>query len=707
MGLFRFINHWFAKSQKLSNKSEGTLLSDLIDKARRSQYAERFDIALEFLEEAMQVAKTDHNIRAQVDITLSRADILISKRDFEEAHYVLHELRDDTEARQMKAPLSYSLSSLGVLEQMQSNLIKAQEYFEKARDVAEQIKTDGAYGRATAHLAEIYLAQDNASYAVYLLEDAIPKLDRSGDRELLAYFLAQLGLAQIQSGQAEKGQVSLQRGLELATNIRHQGQLRYINTLLGEHALQNGDYRRAQGYFDSAFNLYPPHLRKTPEYVTLLCKLSKVNLNLGQVERAKQYAETALPIAENLSEPALIAMSKAVFALALRANNDNDALLILQEAATAYESVSIDAFAITILRNLASEQILAGQAENAIHTYKEAIAKAENLPAELGQVYSDLASYYAKNHDVREAIQQWQVALKHFKDANQTDFIARVLCDIASMYDQLGDGRMAQREYGKALEMLSRIDHSATRGVILANVACAYSEYGDVDSALDFFKEAIEIAQRNLNPAVEALRRGNYGRLLALSNQPKQAMPQIIQAQKISEKLGLNLQSAIMLGNLGLAYAAMSDHNTAIDRYKSALNQLNDLEATKWIAVTHANLADTLLQQNNLEDASKNYDLAYSGAKNLTLVDVLIQALVGQAQIAIQQGNLPLAQEKLNEADPITRRLGYRRLIALQLQVQSQLYAKQEKKAEALSTWEQAEKIRNIMRMPPITADWL
>ena len=707
MGFFRRINQWFSKSQQPSTKSGTTLLSDLIDKARRSQYAERFDAALEFLTEAMEIAKSDHNINSQVDITLSRADILIAKRDYETARFVLNELRDDTETREMRAPLAYSLSSLGVLEQAQGNLTKAQEHFEDARDIAEKINTDGAYGRATAHLAEIYLAQDNASYAVYLLEDAIPKLDRSGDRELLAYFFAQLGLAQIQNGQADKGRISLQRGLELASHIKHQSQLRYINTILGEQALQDGDYRRAQSYFDHAFKLYLPQSRETADYIKLLCKLSKLYLHLGQADKALELADSALPIAEKLAALPLIAMSKAAIASAKYASNDDNSISFLKEASTAYEPVAIDAFAIEVLRNLARAQISAGEIESGIESFQDAINKAENLPFELGQVHSDLASYHADNRNLREALNEWQVALQHFTQANQTDYVARVICDIASMYEQLGDGRMAQREYGKALEMLSQIENSRTRGIILANVASAYSEYGDVDSAQDFFKEAIEIAQRNMNHHAESLRRGNYGRLLALTNQPKQALTQIMQAQKLSDKLGLELQSAIMLGNLALAYSAMNDYTSATERYNSALSLLNTLDANKWVAVTRANLADMQLSQNNFEDSSANYEIAYSLAKDLALVDVLIQTLMGQTQVALESNNLNLAQEKINEADPIARRLGYRRLNARYLQVKSHLYAKQGQTDDASTTWEDAQKIRKIMGMPPIIPEWL
>lgn len=707
MGLFRRINQWFSKSQKSSDDPKTVLLNELTDKARRNQYAEQFDDALAFLAQAMEIAKEEHKSQSQVDITLSRADILILQRDFENARLVLNELHDDVEAREMKASQAYSLCSLGVLEQTQGNLAKAQEYFEKAREIAESIKTDGAYGRATAHLGEINLAQDNANYAVYLLEDAIPKLDRSGDRELLAHFLAQLGLAHIQNGQSEQGQNNLQRALELATNIKHRGQLRYINITLGEQALQNADFRLAQSYLDNAYSLHLNQQKETSGFTKLLCNLSKVYLHIEQLESAKRFAKAALSVAKKLNDPVLIAMSKAVLGLAMYESEDSEALSYLQDAAEAYKDVVADSFAINILRNLAGVQIASGNTEKGIQTYHKAINKAEHLPLEIAQVYSDLAIYHAEKRDLREAIKYWQNALKNFQETKQTDFVALVTCDIALMYDQLGDGRMAQREYGKALEMLSQIDNTVTRGIILANVASAYSEYGDVDSAQDFFNEAIEIAQRNLNSSAEALRRGNYGRLLAFSNHPIQALAQLTQAQTTSKELGLELQSAIMLGNLGLANAMMDDHKSAIIHYKSALVELDNLDASKWIAIVHANLADSFLQKNNLDDASEHYKLAFSGAKDLTLVDVLIQTLIGQAHIALRQDKLTLAQKKLTEAHPLVQRLNYRRLIALHLQAKSQLYAQQNKPDEALSAWEEAKKIRNIMQMPTIIPDWL
>ena len=707
MGFFQRIGQWFNQSPESKQIPSSVLLQELIDKARRAQYAEEYDAALEMLSEAIEIAESEHDTRSIVDIKLSRADMLIIQGDYETARFILTELRDDSDARLLYAPLAYSLCSLGVLEQARDNLVAAQEFYEQARAAGEKIKTDGASGRAAAHLGDIYLAQGNASYAVYLLDEAVVKLNRSGDRELLGYFLGKLGLAQIQLGQVDQGELRLLSGLEAAMSIKHRIQMRYLNDLLGQQAFENNQMRSADTYFREAMALYPPSLYDTIDYANLLCRLSKVSLQLGKADEAVTHAKQSLSIAENHSDKILLAMAKAAVGLAMLATEDDNALPYLDAAVSAYDDLEADSFLIDILRHMAALQLELGNEEGAIAYYRQAIDKAEKLPLEAAKAHSDLALYYANDRQRRQAIQEWQSAIKYFQERNQTDFAARVHCDIAAMYDQIGDGRLAQREYGTALEMLSQIDDASTKGIILANVAAAHSEFGDVESAQDFFKQSIEIAQRTGNGAAEALRRGNYGRLLALSNRPKQALAQIKQAQRKSEDLGLPLQTAILLGNLALTYSLSNDIATALEYYQIALSQLQALDAVQWEASVEATWADTLLMTKDAISAFEHYERALELANDYALVAVLIQSQVGLAQVAILQDDLESAERKLSQIDPIAKRQNYRRLLASMHMTWSQLYAKQGKTEAASQAWDEAQKQRRIMRMSAISPDWL
>lgn len=697
----------FGKAQVPKSPPKKVILDELLAKARRAQYAEAFDEALTLLQEAMPIAEAEHDIRAKVDITLSRADIMMVLDNFETAEFILTELRDDTKAREMQAPYAYSLCSLGVLEQKRANLDGAQALFEEARAVATAINTDGASGRAAAHLADISLRQGNASYAVYLLEDAVQKLDNSGDRELLAYFLGQLGLASIDSGQSQQGEIYLRRGLEMASNFKQVEQRRALNTLLGEHALNNDDYAKAKTYFDAALGFYSEPIRDPINHATLLAQLAQAHLNLGNQSEANDYAKQAYDLAQTLADDVLSVFSKATLGMVLRPSDSEKALDYLRDADDAYADDNNKRFYLIILRNLAAVTIESGDTEKGVQTYQQAIEKAQDLPAMRATLHSDLAEHFATHNQLRDAISNWQMALSHYQDLNDNDAIARVYCDLAASQNRLGEGRMAQRDYGNALEQLSLVNDVSTRGIILANVAAAYSEFGDIDSAKDFFKESIEIAQRTRNRGAEARRRGNYGRLLTLTNHPKEALTQLMQAQRISKELQLNIQTQVIEGNIGLAYAALGDTDTAIECYQSAQQALANLDAAQWAARVYADWADVLVMIDNLSEAEAHYQTALKLAKQEELVDVLIQAVIGQARIALAQDDFDTAENKLDTLLPIAKRQNYRRLLANLYQVQSQVYAKQSKPEQARTAWDESKTHRSIMRMKPIAPDWL
>ncbi|MEO0599526.1 MAG: hypothetical protein AAF126_25670, partial [Chloroflexota bacterium] len=141
MGILQRIRSWFSGGNDDAPKpvSNTAHLRNLLVEARRQQYMEQYTQALETLTEAMTLAEKEYDLRSKVDITLSRADILIEQGDYDTANFILGELRDDSEAREMTAPLAYALCSLGVVTEKQGNLEGARDYFEKARATAQSI----------------------------------------------------------------------------------------------------------------------------------------------------------------------------------------------------------------------------------------------------------------------------------------------------------------------------------------------------------------------------------------------------------------------------------------------------------------------------------------------------------------------------------------------------------------------------------------
>lgn len=705
MQFFERIRKWLSPNQPQA-VTQAMTLNDLIQRARREQYSERYDDALASLAEAMAYADDHANTTMQVDITLSRADILIARGDYDTAEIVLNDLKDESEAKEHRAPLAYALASLGVIAQRRGEWEQARQHYERAKATAEAIQTLGAGGRATAHLADVYLHDHNASYAIHLLREAIPKLQASGDQELVGYFQGQLGKALIMSGQTETGLNVIQQGITNAETIQHQAQLRHLHMLLAEQYLDTGDSQQAQRHYNEALALYPDPPPSDITYVTALANMSKAMLRDNDAGLAQEYARKALTVAETLDNPDVIAQIEAIIGLTQAQSDDPQAAIpYLEQAIAAYDNLPVDAAYIDLLRHLAQAQQHIGATDAAQATYARAIDHAADFPLRVIDVYQDLAQLHIDAGNYRTALNTYNDALKLAEANAQHGLIGRLQCAIGALYARIGDGRMALRRYDDALLALNRIDDPRARGAILAQVAEAYVDYSDLDSAVGFFEEAIELAQETHDRHAEARRRGAYGRLLAYIKQPKQALTETMQARNIAEEHGMDVESAQQKNNIGIAYRVMGQADNALAHQREARGQLD--EHPRMQAQVYADLGDTYAEFGLYDDAQTQYDTALTMAHAQQQVALIIQATIGQAWVAHHAGDDAHAQALLDDIEAQAKRANIRRYLAHWHELQSRLAAQRDDHAQARDAWEQAETLRRILQMPAIEPDWL
>jgi thioredoxin-like negative regulator of GroEL len=133
MSFMRRLRGWFSSDKEEMVIPPTVAFVELLDKARREMYHEAYSQALKLLDEASALVDNNSQKRAAFDLAFSRADVLIALGRFKEAETLLQELRKDCETQQMKAPLAYTLSSLGQLAQKQAQFEQAQTYYEAAR----------------------------------------------------------------------------------------------------------------------------------------------------------------------------------------------------------------------------------------------------------------------------------------------------------------------------------------------------------------------------------------------------------------------------------------------------------------------------------------------------------------------------------------------------------------------------------------------
>lgn len=679
-------------------------LHEALETAQRAKRAEHYAEAAQALDRALALASNDATSIAVIKV--NQAEINIFQGRWSEAEAILQHARQIAQDTSQRTHLAYILDMLGVLAQARGDWDQARQVYEQALETARGMRAVGAEGRALGHLADTYLRDDNASYAVHLLRESLPKLNTSGDIELSAYFVGRLGQALILIGQETEGRQLIERALRLSRQLVYRRYERLWSAVIGDQALAEGRYDDAVSHFEYALSLFEAEAA-APEHILALQRASKAALGRRQIPEAVQYGRRAVELARQAGDPAMLAQMQGVLGAALLSEkNYTEAIEQLQAAASFYlesNNQQADLAVIEILRTLGAAQAEIGQDEQAVVTYQRAIQYASHQAARLplAQTHRDLGSIYARQHKMAEAIREWSAALTIYKAEKYSAQVARLHCDLAGARRFLGQGQRALKDYEQALMALNDLKEDwETRGLVLSNAANAYVDQGDIESAESFFNEAIALARRAGSEAAEATRRGNYGWFLLMTGRPQQAIAALQYALQISKTLRLDLQAAIQTDSLGLAQDALGNYPRALEYHQQALDMVRPLNNRHWENSFAINMGQTLLALNQIEEALPLFETALDMGRQDEDVEVVTRALIGQGHVALKCERFTQAGTALEEALSAARKADMRRLQAEALSLLSEQQAAVNQQDRASSLWDEAQRIFTMLHMP-------
>lgn len=679
-------------------------LQTALEAAWQAQMAEDYSTALGTLERAIALARETGDQAAEVVAVLHKSEIFMRQGRYAEAETLNQSALNNAKGQTQR---SYIQTMIGMVAQAQGDNVNARAAYERALDDARAAGSEAAQGRALGRLADMYLHDKNASYAIRLLKEALPKLAAAGDNEPTSYFTGILGQAMIESGQDVEGQHLIDRALRIAEQMGYKGYARHWASVLGDRAMNEARYSDAHGYFSRWLRLFPPGTADA-EYATAVTQMSRASLSLRKPDEALQYAKIALQTAETLDDAKLKQAAHGAMGTALRSLGQSaDALPHLQAAAENASSV--------VLRHLAAAQVDSGATDAAIQTYQQAMqaAQANDNALERAHIHRDLGLAYMRQQNLTAAINEWTAALPLYEAQKATSQVARIYCDIGNARRLLGQRARAMKEYEQALMLLNSTDANdlETRGLVLSSAANAYAEHGDAESADSFFTEAISLAERTGDRAAETTRCGNYGWFLLLVGRPRRAISMLERALPISQALGLTLQAAVQFDNLGLVYDSLGDYPAAIEKHRKALALLHELnaDAALWMGQVSINLANTLLSMSSEDDAAPLIEAAVTQGRESGQNELLIAALTAQARLRLHIGQSAVADAPLTEAIALARKIENRRLLAEALAMRSQQYAALERADDASAAWSEAQRLYLMLHMPQgkIQPAWL
>lgn len=703
----RLLRRSKTRSAPAPNRPTATALHELLEAAQRAKRAEQYPQALDALNRGLALAANDATSVAI--ITVTQAEVYIRQRAWDEAETTLRLAQQVANDASQRIHLAYVLDMQGVLALARGDWELARDYYEQALETARGVRAIGAEGRALGHLADVYLNDDNASYAIHLLREALPKLNMAGDIEHSVACAGCLGQTLIQIGQEAEGRQLIDRALRLARQIGDRGAERRWSVVSGQQALHEGRYDEASDHLRRALLLFDG--LSTPEHIQALCQGSQASLGLHQIPQSVEYARQAVELAGQLEDESVKAWVQAqahgTLGAALLADQGHaDAIEHLRIAADLHTRLDGRREAqaeIDVLRSLGAALSETGQDAQAVDTYRQALRRAEHLETSLprAQAHRDLGLLYARRFDMHSAIREWSAALAIYEADKFPAQVARLYCDIAAARKYLGQGQRALKDYEQALMAINDLKEDwETRGLVLSNAANIYVDQGDIESAEAFFNESIAIARRLGNQTAEAIRRGNYGWFLLATGRPQQAIAALQYALQVSKSLRLDLQAAIQTDNLGLAQDALGNYPRALEYHQQALEAVEPLNNRHWQNVFQANLAATLTALGRVEEAVPLLAAALAGGRAAQDVEVIVRALIGQGRIALRQGQPEQAGPLLEEAVSSARKADMRRLQAEALSLHSEQQAALNQADSARVLWEEARRLFGVLHMP-------
>jgi CHAT domain-containing protein/uncharacterized protein HemY len=306
--------------------------------------------------------------------------------------------------------------------------------------------------------------------------------------------------------------------------------------------------------------------------------------NMGKFEKAVNYLNTALDIAQTNGNPALRVA-------ALSALGDTYAKTADRAKAIDYCSRALEIGTQAENRLMAAESYsclglthyFSGATDKAIEFYSKALSawnsvgdrrnEARSL-VYLGHSYSDLGV-------ADEAAQYDRRALELFRLTGDKRGQAECLVSLANVTSKLGNKQSALTLLYEARALITGSGDAMSEGSLLIAIAIAHLGLGDDTGALDFFKLArTKFHQLGLLKG-EAIALRYIGEIYYAASDFREAFADLTEALKIDQSLSDKRLEAYTRRNLGLVREALHDTEGALDEFNQAL-ELNRAVSDRW-----------------------------------------------------------------------------------------------------------------------------
>ncbi len=278
---------------------------------------------------------------------------------------------------------------------------------------------------------------------------------------------------------------------------------------------------------------------------------------------------------------------------------------------------------------------------------------AENIDFQIGlaAAYKNLGLGYYFIPDYKEALRNWESALKIYEELGDERLMANVLSNVGALFSTRGVYDQALENYLQALRLAERVGDSLRIATLNLNIGLVYSKQPSMlDTAKSYYLSAISMGESIGYNELMGLGSINLGEVY-------------FKLKKYDSALVYFKRSAVLLTNgrylsgalsyIGRIYAEKGEFETAIkyqqDAFELALKD-NGQESIPGILLA---MASTYSKQGNTKTAIDYYKQAKSHSEDLGLNDQLSEAFKGLSDSYAAMGDYNNAYKYLHFQDTL------------------------------------------------------
>jgi diguanylate cyclase (GGDEF)-like protein len=279
---------------------------------------------------------------------------------------------------------------------------------------------------------------------------------------------------------------------------------------------------------------------------------------------------------------------------------------------------------------------------------QQAIKLASQLDDLYGLAEAELTC--AQNVQVIEgspsAIPFFESAARRFEILGETSRQAYALyylggtCAMANMLE------MAQQHISRAGELFAQLGDRYGEAKVLHGTALTMSRAGKLDEAIELTQAAIkifrELPENNVDLGYSLF---NVASLFADQKRADEGIPYLLEAVEIAHVTKKLRLLAVSQGQLGVAYVAEHEIESARTAFNTALSLVETLNDTGTLTWLHLHMGELELSVHRHEAAERHYVTALQAGKELKLEDCLYRCHRGLTKIYEARGDAKLALE--------------------------------------------------------------